>query len=86
MSIVDVIKGQYGPIPHSSFNMSLPVEAVDEFREALPSLTEMIVKAVEGPQNIERPAGPKNIYQVWPWLAKSKAAHKLIINLESKAD
>ena len=50
VSIVDVIKGQYGPIPHSSFNMSLPVDAVDEFREALPSLTEMIVKAVEGPK------------------------------------
>ena len=37
MSIVDVIKGQYGPIPHSSFNMSLPVEAVDNFVKPCPA-------------------------------------------------
>lgn len=48
--IVDVVKGQYGPVPYSSFNMSLPVEAVDEFRDSIPGLTEMIVSAVEGPK------------------------------------
>lgn len=48
VSIVDVVKGQYGPIPYSSFNMSLPVVAVDEFREAIPSMTEMLVKGSEG--------------------------------------
>jgi catechol 2,3-dioxygenase-like lactoylglutathione lyase family enzyme len=43
VSIVDVIKGQYGPVPYSSFNMSLPHEALDEFREGIPSLTDMLL-------------------------------------------
>lgn len=51
VSIVDVVKGQYGPIPHSSFNMSLPVEAVDEFRQAVPTMTEMLVQTDENPEN-----------------------------------
>jgi hypothetical protein len=45
VSIVDVIKGQYGPIPYSSFNMPLPVEALDEFRQAIPGLTQMLIEA-----------------------------------------
>ena len=47
VSIVEVVKGQYGPIPHSSFNMSLPLEAVETFREATPNLTEMIVGVMD---------------------------------------
>ena len=43
VSIVDVIKGQYGPVPYSSFNMSLPNEALNEFREGIPSLTDMLL-------------------------------------------
>lgn len=49
VSIVDVIKGQYGPVPYSSFNMSLPADAVDEFRQAVPSMTEMLVTGAETP-------------------------------------
>ena len=41
---LDVIKGQYGPIPHSSFNMSLPSEALDDFRQAVPGLVDMFIK------------------------------------------
>ena len=45
VSIVDVIKGQYGPIPYSSFNMPLPTQALDEFRQTVPGLTEMLITA-----------------------------------------
>ncbi len=44
ISFVDVVKGQYGPTPHSSFNMSLPLEAVDDFRTAVPNLVELVIK------------------------------------------
>lgn len=40
---LDVVKGQYGPVPFSSFNMSLPHEAIDEFRQAVPSLVDIII-------------------------------------------
>tara|TARA_B100000035_G_C20704486_1_gene424167 strand:- start:89 stop:286 length:198 start_codon:yes stop_codon:yes gene_type:complete len=48
--------GAFRSVPPNSsgsnitFHNDMLVEAVDEFREALPSLTEMIVKAVEGPK------------------------------------
>jgi catechol 2,3-dioxygenase-like lactoylglutathione lyase family enzyme len=44
VSIVDVVKGQYGPEPFSTFNMSLPIEAVEEFRDALPSMGDVLLK------------------------------------------
>lgn len=51
VSIVDVIKGQYGPIPYSSFNMPLPTQALDEFRQTVPGLTEMLITAEQTNKN-----------------------------------
>ncbi|MEG9861037.1 MAG: VOC family protein [Parvularculales bacterium] len=41
---INVVKGQYGPTPHSSFNLPMPPEALDDFREAVPGLVDIIVK------------------------------------------